>query len=144
MICVYFISRISVKGDSSRTYSSRLRNDPDYSSRETWSIKTAEFIFDTDSNENGAVLSHAQNGEEGVVAFSSRTLNKHHFTFNKELLAIVTFIKQYTHFLWSENRQCLVGVALETRGFDGQMVICLLPVSGMIAILRNPVRIKYL
>lgn len=39
----------------------------------------SEFILDTDASNSGigAVLSQIQNGEERVVAYATRTLNKH-------------------------------------------------------------------
>ena len=68
----------------------------------------SEFILDTDASNTGigAVLSQIQNGEEKVVAYASRTLNKHQIkycTTYKELLAVITFIRQYRHFLWGRH-----------------------------------------
>ena len=68
----------------------------------------SEFILDTDASNTGigAVLSQIQNGEERVVAYASRTLNKHQIkycTTYKELLAVITFIRQYRHFLWGRH-----------------------------------------
>ena len=54
----------------------------------------------------GAVLSSVLNDEEKVVSYASRTLNKHPvkcYTTYKELLAVVTFIKQFRHFLWGRH-----------------------------------------
>lgn len=69
---------------------------------------TSEFILDTDASMSGigAVLSQIQNGEEKVIAYASRTLNKsqvRYCTTYKELLAVVTFIRQYRHFLWGRH-----------------------------------------
>lgn len=69
---------------------------------------TAEFILDTDASMSGigAVLSQNQNGEEKVIAYASRTLNQsqvRYCTTYKELLAVVTFIRQYRHFLWGRH-----------------------------------------
>lgn len=68
----------------------------------------SEFILDTDASNTGigAVLSQIQNGEDRVVAYASRTLNKHqvkYCTTYKELLAVITFIRQYRHFLWGRH-----------------------------------------
>ena len=69
---------------------------------------TSEFILDTDANLTGlgAVLSQVQNGEVKVIAYASRTLNKsqvRYCTTYKELLAVVTFIRLYRHFLWGRH-----------------------------------------
>ena len=66
---------------------------------------TLEFILDTDASLTvlGAVLSQVQTGEEKVIANASRTLHKsqvRYCTTYKELLAVVTFIRLYRHFLW--------------------------------------------
>ena len=68
----------------------------------------AKFILDTDASSCGlgAVLSQVQNGEEKVIAYASRTLNKHqakYCTTYKELLAVITFIRQFRHFLWGRH-----------------------------------------
>lgn len=60
------------------------------------------FILDTDASDIGigAVLSQVQNGAEKVIAYGSKTLNKaqrNYCTTNKELLAVVTFVKYYRH-----------------------------------------------
>ena len=62
------------------------------------------FILDTDAcNEGiGAVLSQIQNGKEHVISFASRKLNKAQRSYcatHKELLAVVTFLKHYRHYL---------------------------------------------
>jgi hypothetical protein len=70
--------------------------------------RTSEFILDTDASMSGigAVLSQNQNGEEKVIAYESRSLNQSQIRYRttyKELLAVVTFIRQYRHFLWSRH-----------------------------------------
>ena len=62
------------------------------------------FILDTDASSTGlgAVLSQLQEGQEKVIAYASRTLNKSqqkYCTTHKELLAFVTFIKHFRHYL---------------------------------------------
>lgn len=62
------------------------------------------FILDTDASNfgMGAVLSQQQNGEEKVLAYASHTLNKsqqNYCTTKKELLAVVTFLRQFKHYL---------------------------------------------
>ena len=63
-----------------------------------------QFILDTDASDVGigALLSQAQGGVEHVVAYASKTLNKsqrNYCTTNKELLAVVTFVKQFRQYL---------------------------------------------
>ena len=63
-----------------------------------------QFILDTDASDVGigAVLSQVQGGVEQVAAYASKTLNKsqrNYCTTNKELLAVVTFVKQFRHYL---------------------------------------------
>ena len=62
------------------------------------------FTLDTDaSNESiGAVLSQQQHGEERVIAFASRTLDKRERNYcvtRKELLAVVYFLKHFKQYL---------------------------------------------
>ncbi|MES9884898.1 MAG: reverse transcriptase domain-containing protein [Sedimenticola sp.] len=70
--------------------------------------ETDTFILDTDASLSGigCVLSQVQNGEEKVISYSSVTLNKaqtrYCVTF-RELLAVVTFVKKYRHFLWGRE-----------------------------------------
>ncbi|CAG2247528.1 unnamed protein product [Mytilus edulis] len=64
-----------------------------------------KFVLDTDACDNGigAVLSQIQNGEEKVIAYASKTLNnaqRKYCTTYKELLAIVSFVKHFRHYLW--------------------------------------------
>ena len=63
------------------------------------------FILDTDASAFGigAVLSQLQNGVEKVIAYSSKTLSKsqrRYCTTYRELLAVVSFVKQFKHYLY--------------------------------------------
>ena len=71
-------------------------------------IENGDFILDTDASLHGigAVLSQVQCGEAKVIAYASRTLNKsqqRYCTTYRELLAVVTFIKQFRHYLWGRK-----------------------------------------
>ena len=62
------------------------------------------YVLDTDASDFGlgAVLSQRQNGQEKVIAYASRTLGKpeqKYETTRKELLAIVTGLKQFRQYL---------------------------------------------
>ena len=62
------------------------------------------FILDTDASQTGigAVLSQECNGTERVIAFASRVLSKAERKYcvtRKELLAVVTFIQHFRHYL---------------------------------------------
>ena len=74
----------------------------------SYPIEDGDFILDTDASSHGigAVLSQVQHGEETVVAYASRTLSKtqqRYCTTYRELLAVVTFIKQFRHYLWGRK-----------------------------------------
>lgn len=63
-----------------------------------------QFILDTDASSEGigAVLSQIQDGEERLIAFSSKTLSKAERNYcitRRELLAVVYFVQQFKHFL---------------------------------------------
>ena len=63
-----------------------------------------EFIVDTDASNTsiGAVLSQVQAGEERVVAYASRALDRreqNYCVLRRELLAIVFFLKHYKQYL---------------------------------------------
>ena len=63
-----------------------------------------QFILDTDASDEGigAVLSQVQDGEERVICFGSKRLSKTERNYcitRRELLAVVTFVLQYKHFL---------------------------------------------
>ena len=66
--------------------------------------ETDKFILDTDASAFGigGVLSQVQNGEERVIAYGSRVLNKaerNYCVTRRELLAIVDFVKLFHHYL---------------------------------------------
>jgi hypothetical protein len=63
------------------------------------------YILDTDCSLNGmgAVLSQIQDGKERVVAYASKTLSRsqrNYCTTMRELLAVVTFVKHFRHYLF--------------------------------------------
>ena len=63
-----------------------------------------DYILDTDASEFaiGAVLSQVQDGQEKVVAYASRSLDKRERNYcvtRKELLAIVHFLKHFKQYL---------------------------------------------
>lgn len=63
------------------------------------------FILDTDASAYGvgAVLSQLQDGKEVVIAYGSKTLSRSQMgycTTYRELLAVVTFVKQFRHYLY--------------------------------------------
>ena len=64
-----------------------------------------KYILDTDASNVGigAVLSQVQDGEERVISYASKVLNKaqrNYCVTRRELLAIVEFVKQYHHYLY--------------------------------------------
>lgn len=66
------------------------------------------FILDTDGCQTGigAVLSQVQNGEERVIAYASKSLNKaqqRYCTTFIELLAVITFVRHFRHYLWGRH-----------------------------------------
>jgi RNase H-like domain found in reverse transcriptase/Reverse transcriptase (RNA-dependent DNA polymerase)/Zinc knuckle len=63
-----------------------------------------DFILDTDASDFaiGAVLSQKQNGEERVIAYASRSLDKREKNYcvtRRELLAVVYFLKYFKQYL---------------------------------------------
>ena len=70
--------------------------------------REGDFILDTDGSQMGigAVLSQIQDGEERVIAYASKALNKaqqRYCTTYIELLAVVTFTKYFKHYLWGRH-----------------------------------------
>jgi len=68
---------------------------------------TGDFYLDTDANDKsiGAVLRHIQDGQEKVIAYAGRALNKNEFSycaFRKELLGVVYFTKHLKQYLLSK------------------------------------------
>ena len=70
--------------------------------------KIDRFILDTDASHNciGAVLSQIQNGNEKVISYASKKLSateQFYCTTRKVLLAVVTFIRQFRHYLYGRR-----------------------------------------
>ena len=68
------------------------------------------FTLDTDASATGigAVLSQVKEGQECVVAYASRTLSKperRYCTTRRELLAVVTFVRQFRPYLLGTHFQ---------------------------------------
>lgn len=66
------------------------------------------FILDTDSSNvsTGAVLSQIIDGKEHVIAYMSKTMNKHEMQYcitRKELLAVVKALKHFHHYLYGRE-----------------------------------------
>lgn len=66
------------------------------------------FVLDSDASLHGigCVLSQIQNGEEKVIAYASRTLNpaqQQYCSTKRELLAVVTFMKHFKHYLLGQK-----------------------------------------
>ena len=66
------------------------------------------FILDVDACDQsiGAVISQKINGEEHAIGFASRTLTKTERAYcvtRKELLALVTFVKHFKHYLYGKR-----------------------------------------
>ena len=69
-----------------------------------FSADASPFVLDTDASNcgMGAVLSQQQDGESRVIAYASKVFNKsqcNYHAYDRELLACVTFIEQFRHFL---------------------------------------------
>ena len=67
-----------------------------------------QFVLDCDVSLQGigGILSQVQNNEEKAIAYASRTLNKaqqQYCTTKRELLAVVTFMKHFKHFLLGQK-----------------------------------------
>ncbi|MBV2113416.1 MAG: hypothetical protein KUF82_20885, partial [Candidatus Thiodiazotropha sp. (ex Ctena orbiculata)] len=70
--------------------------------------RSGTFVLDSDASLHGigAVLSQIQNDEEKVIAYASRTLNpaqQQYCTTKRELLAVVTFMKHFKHYLLGQK-----------------------------------------
>ena len=66
------------------------------------------FILDVDACDQsiGAVISQKIDGEEHAIAYASRTLSKterQYCVTRKELLALVTFVKHFKHYLYGQK-----------------------------------------
>jgi transposase InsO family protein len=66
---------------------------------------TKDYILDTDCSlyGMGAVLSQIIEGKERVIAYASKSLNKaqrNYCTTRRELLAVITFVKHFRHYLY--------------------------------------------
>ena len=66
------------------------------------------FVFDTDASLLGlrGVLSQIQDGDKKVIAYASRKLNpaqQQYCTTKRELLAVVTFMKHFKHYLLGQE-----------------------------------------
>ncbi len=66
------------------------------------------YVLDTDASGFGlgGVLSQIQHGEEKVIAYASKTMNEYqqrYCTTYRELLAVVTFVKQFHHYLYGQE-----------------------------------------
>ena len=66
-----------------------------------------EFVLDTDASNHGmgAFLSQVQDGQEKVIAYASQTLNwsQRNYCTKKVLLAIVTFVQHFRHYLYGRH-----------------------------------------
>lgn len=63
-----------------------------------------DYILDTDASQYclGGVLSQCHDGQERVIAYMSKTMNKHELSYcttRKELLAVVTALKHWKHYV---------------------------------------------
>ena len=74
----------------------------------TFPQNAGTFVLVTDASNfgMGAVLSQIQNAKERVLAYASHNLNKSqqkYYTTKKELLAVVTFLRQFKHYLLGQK-----------------------------------------
>ena len=71
-------------------------------------IPSGKFTLDTDAGEKGigAVLSQEQNGQERIVAYFSRSLNRRERNYcvtGKELLAVVKATEKFHYYLYGQR-----------------------------------------
>ena len=61
-------------------------------------------VLDTDASLTGmgAVLLQIQDGDEKVIAYASKSQRNYCVT-KRELLAVVTFVRQFRHYLWGRK-----------------------------------------
>lgn len=67
-------------------------------------LREGMFILDTDASHShiGGILSQVQNGDEKVIAYTSKKLTNSELKYcvtRKELLAVYVFVKQFRHYL---------------------------------------------
>ena len=67
-------------------------------------MDSGDFVLDTDASaiSVGAVLQQVQNGEERVISYGSKKLNKEQRRYcvtRRELLAVVVFLREFRHYL---------------------------------------------
>lgn len=70
--------------------------------------KEGRYVLDTDASacSMGAVLSQEQEGEERVLAYGSQTFSqaeRNYCVTRRELLAVITFIEKYRHYLYGKR-----------------------------------------
>ena len=107
----------------------------------------APFVLDCDASNVGigAVLSQVQDGEERVIAYASKTLSKaerNYCVTRRELLAIVTFVKQYHHYLYGgrflvRTDHAALYWLLRKKDPEGQMARWIATLQGYNMILRH-------
>lgn len=73
-----------------------------------YSLSDIGFILDTDASDKavGTVLSQIQDGSEKVIAYMSKTMNKHEQQYcvtRKELLAVVVALKTFHSYLYGQK-----------------------------------------
>ena len=71
-------------------------------------LPSGEYLLDTDASDLavGGVLSQVQDGEEKVIAYSSKKLNKQQRRYcvtRRELLAVVTFLREFRNYLLAQE-----------------------------------------
>ena len=79
-----------------------------FSSRTSVLLTNSYVILDTDASiyRIGAVLSQVQNGQERVISYASRTMNKaetNYYVTDKELLAVKYFVEYFKQYLLGQK-----------------------------------------